>query len=65
MSGLLHCPECNGQPLGVEIRGVFDGVLFWKCEACGLAWNRLTHGNRRAEVAQGYIDASNAGRVTA
>ena len=26
--------------IGVEIRGVYDGVLFWACPECGGTWHR-------------------------
>lgn len=26
--------------IGVEIWGVYDGVLFWQCPDCGFAWAR-------------------------
>jgi len=26
--------------IGIEIRGVYDGVLYWQCPDCGRAWNR-------------------------
>ncbi len=55
----LKCPRCAGEPLGVEVRGVYDGVLFWKCQACGKAWHRFEDACRR-RAAQGYIDAVNA-----
>ncbi len=53
------CPGCGGEPLGIVVRGVYDGVLFWKCQACGMAWHRFEDGCRR-RAAQGYIDAVNA-----
>jgi hypothetical protein len=26
--------------IGVEVRGVYDGVLYWKCPDCGGTWDR-------------------------
>lgn len=26
--------------IGITIRGVYDGVLFWKCPNCGGEWHR-------------------------
>lgn len=57
----LVCADCGGEPLGVNVPGVYDGVLFWKCQDCGLAWTRTFTGHRQ-EIAQSYIDACNAGR---
>lgn len=37
------CPACGAPEArwcGVEIRGVYDGVLYWTCEVCRHAWNR-------------------------
>lgn len=32
--------------IGVEIRGVYDGVLFWLCPDCDRPWNRWAHPDR-------------------
>lgn len=32
--------------IGHEIRGVYDGVLFWSCPDCHMAWPRWTDGPR-------------------
>lgn len=41
------CPHCGDTDLnnrwGHEIRGVYDGVLFWTCGKCQHAWPRLFH----------------------
>ncbi len=55
----LKCPRCAGEPLGVEVPSVYDGVLFWKCQAYGMGWHRFDDGCRR-RTAQSYIDAVNA-----
>ncbi len=26
--------------IGVELQGVYDGILYWKCPDCEKAWNR-------------------------
>lgn len=26
--------------IGIQIRGVYDGVLYWQCPDCGGMWNR-------------------------
>jgi RNase P subunit RPR2 len=60
------CPECGkpGNVCGVEIQGVYDGILFWRCLDCGHAWQRW-EGIRDdlARAAAGYILAAN-GRTT-
>lgn len=40
--GATHFSNTN--KIGVEIRGVYDGVLFWHCNACGGNWQRWTDG---------------------
>lgn len=46
------CPHCDSElaynvngvtysrKMGVEVRGVYDGVLYWQCNICGWAWHR-------------------------
>lgn len=46
--------------IGVEIRGVYDGVLYWKCPDCGRAWNRWEKNTRLYEAAQLHVDRVNA-----
>jgi rubredoxin len=59
----MSCPHCGAGEdslLGVEISGVYDGVLFWRCTACGHAWNRWSPEiGRRWSIAQSYIDQIN------
>jgi len=28
--------------IGIEVRGVYDGVLFWRCPDCEHEWDRFT-----------------------
>jgi Zn-finger nucleic acid-binding protein len=48
--------------IGVQVLGVYDGVLFWQCPDCGGRWNRWTpeHG-RRYEIAEEYIRGDHDG----
>ncbi len=41
--------------IGIEIRGVYDGVLFWQCPDCGGRWQRWSEHDMMAK-AQPYID---------
>lgn len=35
------CPRCScKEKIGIEIRGGYDGVLFWRCLACNLDYHR-------------------------
>lgn len=42
-----------------EIRGVYDGGLYYSCPDCGIAWHRWTSPGMMAR-AQPSIDAHNA-----
>lgn len=54
--------------IGHEIWGVYDGILFWACPDCGLAWARFVLGEEGrdelaiigAQYAQQYNDAVQA-----
>jgi len=50
--------------VGVEVPGVYDGVLYWECPDCGAAWHRWTEGFGSTDhyrvAAQPYIDKANA-----
>lgn len=40
--------------VGVEIGGVYDGILFWACPDCGGTWNRWPEDHPRWVVAERY-----------
>ena len=53
----LTCPKCGNTDgsklMGIEVPGVYDGVLYWRCLACGQQWNRWpvgTHLWAQAEI---------------
>jgi hypothetical protein len=53
------CAECDREPIGVEIRGLYDGVAFWQCGA-GHRWHRFGEGakiRRRVEELWARWDA--------
>lgn len=61
------CPACGAdlrdgtgsRVTGNEVRGVYDGVLYWSCPDCNHAWPR-DHGSvYRNERAQHYVDLHN------
>jgi len=33
-------PKCFRREIGIEVRGVYDGVIAWKCPDCGHVWPR-------------------------
>lgn len=41
--------------VGVEIRGVYDGVLYWQCPDCGHCWHRWDEGHPRRGIAERYM----------
>lgn len=61
----LKCPECESANVcGHEVRGVYDGVLFWSCLDCITAWSRdwSGYGNRQeqADMYAAWFNAANA-----
>lgn len=34
-------PEYYMHTIGVEVRGIYDGVLFWECPTCMGRWHRF------------------------
>ena len=49
MSDVEVCDPHN--PVGVEIRGFYDGVAYWQCMVCGHRWHRFPEGDyRRATI---------------
>ncbi len=46
--------------IGIEVRGVYDGVLYWQCPDCGFAWQRFDPGTRLANKAVAFIDQQNS-----
>ena len=42
--------------IGVEVRGLYDGVLYWQCPDCGKSWNRWPTDSRLGKLALAYID---------
>lgn len=58
----IACPKCASDDItGIEVRGVYDGVLFWVCSDCAHAWPRefFDPMTRRATIAREYADAHN------
>lgn len=65
-----HCPHCGlslkGDPvpgeindygslkIGIEIRGAYDGILFWQCPSCEERWHRWPEGHYLRKVAEKY-----------
>ena len=52
---------CNAQVMGNEVRGVYDGILFWSCENCDYAWPRRFGSAVLDKTSQDYADDYNRG----
>lgn len=55
MSEVGVCPECGSEVIGVEIWGVYDGVLYWTCPN-DHRWHRWLEGTWQRERAEEFID---------
>lgn len=56
------CPQCSFvEYVGYEVRGVYDGVLYWVCPACGLGFPRWVGDSdqRMVQLSQQYADEHN------
>lgn len=52
-----ECPYCRSlNPMGVKIQGVYDGILFWHCLACGKRWHRFGPEHPLRRRAENYIN---------
>lgn len=51
----MTCPTCGGEVIGVEVRGVYDGVLYWTCPA-GHRWHRFGPEHYLHERAARFVD---------
>lgn len=43
--------------IGVEVRGVYDGILFWTCPDCAGTWHRWPKGHPARNIARRYMKA--------
>lgn len=41
--------------MGVNVPGVYDGALFWRCMFCGHEWHRFTDERMRSR-AESYMN---------
>lgn len=58
MSDYMDDKPCDCDPAwvcGVEIRGVYDGVLFWQCRQCDALWHRFAESSMYWPRAEKYI----------
>ena len=57
-------PRYYSRLVGVEVSGVYDGVLYWQCPDCGAAWHRFPAIDWLHGTARPYIDRANASVTT-
>lgn len=50
--------------IGMEVRGAYDGVLYWFCPDCGMPWHRWPVDSRLHRVAVPHME-KHADEVTA
>jgi hypothetical protein len=52
-----HAPSSTHylRTIGVELRGVYDGVLYWMCPDCGGTWHRWPEGHELRSRAAGHM----------
>ncbi len=51
------CPRCGCQGrVGIERRGVYDGILYWQCAGCGHRWHRWSEGTWQRAAAVRHVD---------
>jgi hypothetical protein len=48
-------PRYYSRMIGVEISGVYDGMLFWECPDCGGRWHRWAEGTYQHTKAEPYV----------
>jgi rubredoxin len=49
--GKPDAPQRFIREIGVEVRGVYDGILYWQCPDCGGNWPRFAEGHPRHAIA--------------
>lgn len=54
------CPHCTadlsgGRVIGINVQGVYDGILLWCCPDCDGRWHRWPEGTRQRAAAEQYL----------
>jgi len=50
------CPDCRSHNrVGVEVQGVYDGVLFWRCDDCPTDYHRFAPDHPLYRIAVKYM----------
>lgn len=59
-----HCWGA-GWGLGVQVRGVYDGILYYVCPRCDYAWHTMPPDDLLYELARKYVIEHNEPRMVA
>ena len=52
------CPACGSTAFaGVEVRRIYDGVLYWECRRCRWRWHRWPVGSHLRRLAIPFVNA--------
>lgn len=51
----ITCTCGNTEIVGIEVQGVYDGILIWHCLACQRMWPRFDEGTWKWSKALDYI----------
>lgn len=54
-------PRYYERTIGVEVQGVYDGMLFYQCPDCGGRWHRWPVGTRQHAAAIRYVNRLDEG----
>lgn len=56
------CPDCNQarHHICVEVRGIYDGGLYWRCGHCGANWHRWPQGHYIRQRADQWLEQINS-----
>lgn len=46
----------NRNIIGIEVQGVYDGILVWQCPYCAAMWPRFPDGTWKWSKGLDYID---------
>lgn len=59
-----QCPHCQAdlrydgdysRAIGIEIRGVYDGALYWRCPYCQKSWHRWPEETWQHKAAKEFV----------
>ena len=42
--------------VGIEVSGIYDGILYWECPDCNGRWHRWPEGTWQRKTARIYVE---------